>query len=162
MSLLSHLREAPRAEQAPRRWQMVMDADPTVGAPALRVEVEYCDDDDWVLMSRKYRPRGSEVPLGPFWIKELTSDKRNELIAAFFKRYLKNMTGVCKENLPRFCPKAMNNVKLLESLPEGEIPFDAELRDDLAVLCTTDFFFGVWGAATNLQDFGAEVQAKND
>ena len=162
MSLLSHLREAPVAEDLPTRPVTLLESDPAIEAPALIFELEYCEDDEWNILSKKYRPRGAETPLGPFWVKDLVTLKRNELIAAFFRRKVKGWSGMTRENLPRFCPKALANPKLVRALPEGEIQFDAEMLADIAAMVSTDFFFGVWGGATNQGDFAVEVQQQKN
>lgn len=174
MSLLHALREAPVAEQKPTRWVTMFEADPSIEvldadgnvvghAPALKLLIEYCDDGDWAPLSRKYRPRNNVLAQAdPLWVRDLPADKRVELIAAFYRRFVKGAQGMTRENLPRFCPKAMEHVDMVKGLPEGELTFDRDLLTDLAVLGTIDFFFGVWIGATSLAEFGSEVQAKND
>lgn len=157
MSLLTILKETPAEEEAPTRWITVWDEEPSIEAPKFEAEISYLDPDDWERMARQYK-KGLTFGLG--WVQLLQSKERERLLKGFLKKILKNMRGFGRKNLPRISPQFATKPAALEKIADS-IPFSDELVEELASLISHDVFTILHTAATDLNEFGVAIQAKN-
>ena len=157
-SLLETLRETPEEEKVPTRWVTVWDEEASIGAPKLEAEIAYLDPDDWERMARPFK---KGIQFGLMWVQLLPSKDRTRLLTGFLKKILKNTRGLGRKNLARISGAYLNKPAALAKVPE-EIEFSEEVLEDLAALINHDTFTILQTLATDTNEFGVAVQAKND
>lgn len=163
---MGFLKELPKVLESKRvrRWYTILEADASLDAPAVEVNIAYLDPQRNEQLQSSYKKKKGEpgLDLDGNKGKNFKWDILKDIVAkGFTEGSEQRWRGVTKTNLRRLCPAFMTYPELLEDLPaEDEIPFTTEDLQQVAKEMADEYFLEIYRASEALNDFVASELKK--